>query len=82
MLTEGHEDLRHELRHVVGEGLDHSTEPQHPGVAVEQVLREHGVTVLLLQPATAPLLKLTLSHNRTHGDITHSVTYTTGHMVT
>ena len=69
MLTEGHEDLGHELRHVVGEGLDHGTQPQHSGVAVAQVLREHRVTVLLLQPATAPLLKLTLSD-------------TTGHLVT
>ena len=81
VFTESHEDLGHELRHVVGEGLDHSTQPQHPGVAEEQVLREHCVTVLLLQPPTAPLLKLTLSgHNRTLGN-THSVTDTTGHMV-
>ena len=35
-VAEEHEDVRHELRDVVGGGVDEGAQPQHPGVAEDQ----------------------------------------------
>ena len=60
MLTQSHDDPGDEGRDVVGVGLHHGTQSQHPGMSVDKLLRAHDVRTFLLQLRTAQLLKTTL----------------------
>ena len=64
MRAERHEYARHHFRHVIGERLHACAEPEHAGVALNDVLRVDGrrVVTFLLDPRARQRLKLRLQH--------------------